>query len=379
MKVLFACGGTAGHINPAIAVATELRRRVPDCEILFVGNPDGMEATLVPQAGFCFAPFRSLGIQRRLTWSNIKLNAKSVCLLATARARANKLLREFAPDVVMGTGSYISAPILLAAAAMHIPCMTHEANALPGVSNRMVAQKVDKFLIAVPEAEKSLPPRPDYIVTGNPVRPEILAADRKAARARLGVLPEQVCLLSFGGSLGAQTINEAVADLMAWHVPEGRLHHIHATGRYGVELLPRLLRQKGVAFENNPNLDIRDYIHDMPDCLAAADLVIARAGAMTLAELTAVGRASVLIPSPNVAENHQYHNAMVLANHHAAVVIEEKELTGEKLVETVRTLTADPEKLRELGLAAKALGVPDACGHITDELQKLYAERKNKR
>ena len=143
--------------------------------------------------------------------------------------------------------------------------------------------------------------------------------------------------------------------------------------------MPRLLQQKGVAFENNPNLDIRDYIHDMPDCLAAADLVIARAGAMTLAELTAVGRASVLIPSPNVAENHQYHNAMVLANHHAAVVIEEKELTGEKLVETVRTLTADPEKLRELGLAAKALGVPDACGHITDELQKLYAERKNKR
>ena len=158
MKVLFACGGTAGHINPAIAVATELRRRVPDCEILFVGNPDGMEATLVPRAGFRFAPFRSLGIQRRLTWSNIKLNAKSICLLATARARANKLLREFAPDVVMGTGSYISAPILLAAAAMHIPCMTHEANALPGVSNRMVAQKVDKFLIAVPHSRKNQRP-----------------------------------------------------------------------------------------------------------------------------------------------------------------------------------------------------------------------------
>ena len=332
MKVLFACGGTAGHINPALAVATELRRRVPECEILFVGNPDGMEATLVPRAGFDFAPFRSMGIQRRLNWNNIKRNVKSVCLLMTARSRANKILRSFAPDVVMGTGSYISAPILLAAAAMHIPCMTHEANALPGVSNRMVAQKVDKFLLAVPEAEKRLPPRPDYIVTGNPVRPEILSADREAARARLGIPSGQICLLSFGGSLGAQTVNEAIADLMAWHVPEGKLHHIHATGQYGVELLPELLRQKGVAFENNPNLDIREYIHDMPECLAAADLVIARAGAMTLAELTAVGRASVLIPSPNVAENHQYHNAMVLANHQAAVVIEEKDLTGEKLV-----------------------------------------------
>lgn len=160
MKVLFACGGTAGHINPALAVATELRRRVPDCEILFVGNPGGMEATLVPRAGFRFAPYRSMGIQRRFSWNNIKYNAKSVCLLVTARSRAKRILRDFAPDVVMGTGSYISAPILLAAAALHIPCMTHEANALPGVSNRMVAQKVDKFLLAVPEAEKHLPPAP---------------------------------------------------------------------------------------------------------------------------------------------------------------------------------------------------------------------------
>ena len=157
MKVLFACGGTAGHINPALAVATELRRRVPDCEILFVGNPGGMEATLVPRAGFRFAPYRSMGIQRRFSWNNIKYNAKSVCLLVTARSRAKRILRDFAPDVVMGTGSYISAPILLAAAALRIPCMTHEANALPGVSNRMVAQKVDKFLLAVPEAEKHLP------------------------------------------------------------------------------------------------------------------------------------------------------------------------------------------------------------------------------
>ena len=376
MKVLFACGGTAGHINPARAVATELRQRVPECRILFVGNPDAMEATLVPRAGFDFAPFRSLGIQRRLTWRNIRYNCQSVCLLMTARRRAGRLLREFAPDVVFGTGSYISAPILLEATRQGIPCMTHEANALPGVSNRMVAKKVDRFLLAVPEAEKRLPPRGDYIVTGNPVRPEVLAADREAARARLGVAPGQICLLSFGGSLGAQTVNEAVADLMAWHVPEGRLHHIHATGRYGVELLPRLLQEKGVAYQNNPNLDIREYIHDMPDCLAASDLVIARAGAMTLAELTAVGRASVLIPSPNVAENHQYHNAMVLADHHAAVVIEEKDLTGEMLVKTVKELTEDPGRLRRLGRAAAELGVPNACRNITEELLKLYQSRK---
>ena len=371
MKVLFACGGTAGHINPALAVATELRRRVPDCEILFVGNPDGMEATLVPRAGFRFAPYRSMGIQRRFSWNNIKYNAKSVCLLVTARSRAKRILRDFAPDVVMGTGSYISAPILLAAAALRVPCMPHEANALPGVSTRRVAQKVDKFLLAVPEAEKHLPQRQDYIVTGNPVRPEILAADRAAARARLGVRPGQLCLLSFGGSLGAQTINEAVAALMAWHVPEGKLHHIHATGRYGVELLPRLLREKGVAYENNPNLDIREYIHDMPDCLAAADLVIARAGAITLAELTAVGRASVLIPSPNVAENHQYHNAMQLQKLGAAVVVEEKELTGEKLIGIVDKLTKDPAELMLMGAKARALAQPDSLDKICENLDRL--------
>ena len=377
MKVLFACGGTAGHINPALAVATELRRRVPDCEILFVGNPGGMEATLVPRAGFRFAPYRSMGIQRRFSWNNIKYNAKSVCLLVTARSRAKRILRDFAPDVVMGTGSYISAPILLAAAALHIPCMTHEANALPGVSNRMVAQKVDKFLLAVPEAEKHLPPRPDYIVTGNPVRPEILSADRETARTRLGVRPGQLCLLSFGGSLGAQTVNEAIADVMAWHVPEGKLHHIHATGRYGVELLPRLLREKGVAYENNPNLDIREYIHDMPDCLAAADLVIARAGAITLAELTAVGRASVLIPSPNVAEDHQTKNAMALSEKGAALLIPDSEAVA-RLIDTAMDIVRNDVLLEKMQQRILSLAQRDSAARIADIILEIVAEKKSK-
>lgn len=378
MKILFACGGTAGHINPALAVASLVRRDHPEAEILFAGNPQGMEARLIPEAGFSFAPFKAMGIQRQLSWNNIKYNARSVCLLLTVRGRAKKLLRAFSPDLVFGTGSYISAPILLEAAHLGIKTMTHEANALPGVSNRMVAEKVSRFLLAVPEAEKHLPPRKDYIVTGNPVRPEVLAASRAEARARLCIAPEQLCLLSFGGSLGAQTINRAIAGLMAWHVPAGKIHHIHATGSYGVTLFPQLLREKGVAFEGNPNLDIREYINDMPDCLAATDLVIARSGAMTLAELEAVGRASVLIPSPNVAENHQYHNAMVLSNHHAAVVIEEKDLTGEKLVEEVATLTGHPEILRELGQNARAIAMPDAGETIVQELYRLYEEKTEK-
>lgn len=378
MKILFACGGTAGHINPALAVATLVRRDHPEADILFAGNPDGMEARLVPQAGFRFLPFRSMGIQRQLSWNNIKYNARSLCLLATVRGRAAKLLRSFQPDIVFGTGSYISAPILMEAAHLGYKTMTHEANALAGVSNRMVAEKVDRFLIAVEEAKTHLPPRKDYVVTGNPVRPEVLTADRGTARQKLRIPPEQLCLLSFGGSLGAQTINRAIADLMAWHAPSGKIHHIHATGSFGVELLPQLLREKKVPFEGNPNFDIREYINDMPDCLAAADLVIARAGAMTLAELEAAGRASVLIPSPNVAENHQYHNAMVLANHNAAIVIEEKDLTGDTLVETVSALVQDTQRLRQLGANARSIAVLDSNERIVRELYALYDGKKEK-
>ena len=376
MKVLFACGGTAGHINPALAVATELRRRVPDCEILFVGNPGGMEATLVPRAGFRFAPYRSMGIQRRFSWNNIKYNAKSVCLLVTARSRAKRILRDFAPDVVMGTGSYISAPILLAAAALHIPCMTHEANALPGVSNRMVAQKVDKFLLAVPEAEKHLPPRPDYIVTGNPVRPEILSADRETARTRLGVRPGQLCLLSFGGSLGAQTVNEAIADVMAWHVPEGKLHHIHATGSFGKEWMPKRVMDNGVDWKNCPALDIREYIYDMPTVMAAADIVIGRAGSATCNEIGASGTPCILIPSPNVTNNHQEKNARVLEAAGGAVVVLEKDCTPGKLYELIRSLLADEDRRREMSRKLHTMVRLDSAERICDIVEQLTQSEK---
>lgn len=373
MKILFACGGTAGHINPGLAIAAAIRRRHPDAAIRFAGNPDGMEARLVPKAGFEFVPFKAMGIQRRLTPYNIYRNVKSAFLLVTAESRAKKVIRAFSPDLVVGTGGYVSGPILLVAAKMGIPTATHEQNAFPGVTTKLLAKRVDKVLLAVAKAEEYLPPeaKGKWVVTGNPVRPEILTARREEARRLLGVPEGKICLLSFGGSLGAQRVNEAVADVMAWHRGTGNIHHIHATGQYGTELLPRLLREKGVSWEGNPGLDIREYIDDMPNCLAAADLVICRAGASTLSELEAAGRASVLIPSPNVAENHQYHNAMVLQNAGAAVVLEEKDLTGEALVKLVRELTADPARLAELGANAKKIAALNAVETIADEALAL--------
>ena len=373
MKVLFACGGTAGHINPGLSIAAALGSRCPDIQIRFAGNPDGMEARLVPGAGFEFVPFRAMGIQRRLTPYNIYRNAKSVCLLLTAQARAKKVIRAFEPDLVVGTGGYVSGPILLTAAKIGIPTATHEQNAFPGVTTKLLAKQVDKVLLAVEKAKEYLPKEAagKCIVTGNPVRPEIRTERREEARRKCGVPEGKLCILSFGGSLGAQRVNEAVADVMAWHIKEGKLHHIHATGQYGVELLPRLLQERKVPYSDNPCLDIREYIDDMPACLAAADLVICRAGASTLSELAAAGRASILIPSPNVAENHQYHNAMVLQNAGAAVVLQEKELTGEALVKLVKELTQDPARLRRLGENAKKIAAPRAVEEIAAQLLAL--------
>ena len=375
MRILFACGGTAGHINPAIAVANHIKERRPETEILFAGNPDGMEARLVPQAGYGFAPIKVLGIQRRLSLANLKNNVKALWYLAGSGARAAKIIKDFAPDVVFGTGGYVSGPVLRKASQLGYKTIAMENNAYPGVTTKLLARYVDKMLLAVEECKEHLPPDKDYVVTGNPVRDGILTAGRSAAREFYGV-GDRVCIVSFGGSLGAQRLNEAVADLMAWHLKEGKnFLHIHASGSYyKPEEYIEMLRERGVNAGEHKNLILREYINDMPRCLAAADLVICRAGAMTLAELEAAGRASVLIPSPNVAENHQYHNAMVLVEHGAAAVIEEKELSGRLLCETVEALSRDPSKLRELGENARKLAVLDANDRICSEIYAMAAK-----
>ena len=287
--------------------------------------------------------------------------------------RGVEIMRQFQPDVVVGTGGYVSGPVLRQAARMGFRTVTHESNAYPGMTTRLIAKTADKVLLAVPEAAAHLECRREPIVTGSPVREEILFADRAAAREKLGV-GDRVCILSFGGSLGAERINRAMAEVVAHFAPTGRTHHIHATGAYGTELFPECLRELGADITGDPHMDIREYIRDMADCLAAADLVICRSGAMTLTELEAAGRASILIPSPNVAENHQYHNAMVLAEHGAAVVIEEKDLTGERLCQTIEELLSDPAHLTELGKKAASLARLDANERISREILELAQE-----
>lgn len=371
MKILIAAGGTAGHINPALAIADALKVACPDAEIHFAGRRKGMEYGLVKKAGYPFHHIEVNGIQRKLTPKNIVRNIEAVYHLALSAPRAKRLIRQVQPDLVIGCGGYVSGPVVRIAAKMGIKTAIHEQNAFPGVTNKLLARDVDVVFAAVPAAVEKLGAPQKTMVVGNPVRPEIFEQDRAVARAMLGA-GDRTVILSFGGSLGARRINEVVAELVAWEQKNHKnVLHVHATGSRGVALFQRLGMERG--FAPGQSLVVKEYIDNMPQMLAAADLVISRAGALTLAELEAVGRAAVLIPSPNVAENHQYYNALELQKAGAARVIEEKDLTGKVLIDTVQQMIADPGELVAQGKLAKALSEPKSLEKITEKLLQLVA------
>lgn len=369
MKILLAGGGTAGHINPALAIAGYIREKRPDTEFLFIGNKDGMEQRLVPQAGFKIESIIISGFKRSFSPKNMLENVKTVKRTFSSSNKAKKIISEFKPDICIGTGGYVSGPVIRTAAKMGIPCIIHEQNAFPGVTNKMLAKSVKKVMLAVPDAKKYFE-KADVVITGNPVRGEILTADKEKSRQMLG-LDSRPVILSFGGSLGARKINEAVADLVARSGKDGRYQHIHAYGSYG-EWFPSLVKDKGTDIEKCDNLDVRPYIDNMSVCMAAADLVICRAGAITLSEIQAMGKPAILIPSPNVAENHQYHNAMALVNRGAAQIIEESQLSGELLMKKADKMLIDPENLDKISENSKKMAIIDANERIYSVVKKFW-------
>ena len=374
MRVLFAGGGTAGHINPALAIAGYLREKQPDAEILFIGNRGGMEEKLVPKAGFAMKTIVISGFQRKMTPKAIAHNVKTLTRVVTSSHQARRIIRDFAPDLCVGTGGYVSGPVVRTAMKLGIPAVIHEQNAYPGVTNKMLSADAARVMMAVSDAEKYMKPGARCVLTGNPIRPEILREERAAARKKLGV-DDRPLILSFGGSLGARKVNEAVADLMTHTIPGGNFQHIHGYGQYS-RWMPDLLREKGIDPDKTPQLDLREYIHDMPVCLAAADLVISRAGAMTLSEIQATGKGSILIPSPNVAENHQFHNAMALVNRGAAEIVEEKDLTGDVLWEKVQKIFAAPGGAAALGENAAKMAIRDANERIYRVMMEVLQEKR---
>lgn len=364
-RIVIATGGTGGHINPGLAVAGYIREKYPDAEILFIGTAVKMEAQLVPAAGYDFKTIDIQGFSRDITPAGIAKNIQTVMKLVKSSSQAKKILSEFKPDVVIGFGGYVSGPVLKTAVSMGIPTAVHEQNAFPGVTNKSLAKKVDRVMLTSAEAEKYMKPKNPCVVTGLPVRGEMISADREISRAELKV-DDRPVILSMGGSLGARVINEAVTQLIAQRADRKNCYFLHATGKAGVGMFDVLRNEKNIDLDKNKHIMLREYIDDMYRCMAAADLVICRAGASSLSEIQAMGKPSILVPYPYAAENHQYHNAMALVKNNAAILIEEKDFTGERLIKEVDDLLANPERLRTIGENAAKMAIYDATERIVD-------------
>ena len=355
MNYLFACGGTAGHINPALAVADRLLKLDPEGKVLFVGTPDRMESELVPRAGYDFKGIEVSSFSRQMNLEGLKFNAKSLKHVLSATGKAKKIVKDFKPDIAIGTGGYVCYPVLKAAAALNVPTLVHESNAVPGLTTKMLIADVDRILVGF-EASRAHygDPRKVY-VTGTPVRGEFSALSKSEAKAKLGIPVSEPLVVSVWGSLGARVMNERMAELIALAGEHPGFRLIHSAGKNGYEKFVENLKSQGVEDPAKRGADVRPYIYDMPTVMAAADLVLCRAGASTLAELTYLGKPAVLVPSPNVTNNHQERNARVLEQAGGARVLSSRN-DRVRLLQSIRVLATDPAKLsgRRRGTCAAA-------------------------
>ncbi len=371
MNVIFTCGGTGGHINPAIAVANILRERHPDCRILFIGAKGHMEEQLVPNAGFELKCLQISGMSRGKSLGAIMKNVRAVSQTVKAVSQCKRIIREFGADVIIGTGGYACYPALKAGTMLKIPTCVHESNAMPGLTTRMLADKVTRMLICFPESARHYK-HPEKVETvGMPIRREFIYTDRLEARKELCIGDKPLVVSAFG-SLGAKKMNETVAGMLALEKEEGfPFHHIHATGKFGWEWMPDKVKEYAIAVENCPDLDMREYIYNMPTVMAAADVIISRAGASSCNEIAASGTPAILIPSPNVTDNHQEKNARVLSDRGGAVLLLEKDCTAQTLYDTVKALLADPARRERMSTVLRGSVILDSAERICDILEEL--------
>ena len=371
MNVIFTCGGTAGHINPAIAVANILKQRKPDCKILFIGAEGHMEEKLVPAAGYELITLPGSGLSRKLNLAGIKKNINAVKCVVNAVTKCKKIIRDFDADVIVGTGGYASFPAIYAGAKLGVPTVVHESNALPGLTTKMAASVATKVLVCFEESVKHYKHPEAVEVVGMPVRQEFITTGKTEAKKMLGLEDVQVVVSAFG-SQGAKVMNQNVAGIFALEQEDGfPFHHIHAVGSFGWGWMPDLVKEKGVDYENCASIDMREYIYDMPTVMAAADVVIGRAGSATCNEIATTGTPCILIPSPNVTGNHQEKNARVLEAAGGAVVILEKDCTPEVLYAEVQGLLVDEQRREQMAKALRGLVKIDSAERICDIVEEL--------
>jgi UDP-N-acetylglucosamine--N-acetylmuramyl-(pentapeptide) pyrophosphoryl-undecaprenol N-acetylglucosamine transferase len=372
MKILFTCGGTAGHINPAVALARLFQQRHPGTEILFVGADGGMETQLVPREGYPIQTVTISSFYRSLSCASIKHNLKTLRNLSRSKGQAKAILDEFQPDLVVGTGGYASYPVVREAARRGIPTAVHESNACPGLTTKTLSKCVDKVMVGFEESRQYYPKPENVVVTGTPVRGDFFSLTREEARAKLGITDNRPVVLTSWGSLGAQVMNEQMVDFVEMECRDGEpFHHIYGVGKRYYPRVTQSIAAKGIDLSEHPAVDVREYIYDMAVVMAAADVTISRAGASTISEITALAKPSILVPSPNVTNHHQEKNARMLESHGGAVVLLEENSSGQLLYDTTRQLLADKNKLESMANGLREMQTGDANELIYETLLSL--------
>ena len=364
-RVIFTCGGTAGHVNPAIALAQLMAKKDPETEFLFVGAERGLEKDLVPQAGYAFRTVHISNFHRSFKPKEIGHNVVSLYnMLARSPREAREILKDFQPDVVIGTGGYASFPMVKAAAKAGIPTVVHESNMVPGLTTQMLEPFADRVLVGFESCRQHYK-RPDkVVVTGTPVRGDFFSLTQAEAKKKLGVEDGRPLVVSFWGSLGASGMNRQMAEMLALEAAKEPFHHIHGAGKSGYPGVLNLLKEKGVELEEHPSLQVREYIYDMATAMRAADLVLCRAGASTISELTALGVPALIVPSPYVTNNHQEKNARALETAGAAAVLTEPEATGQTMFRETCAILRDATRLASMRKSMASLGIRDATERI---------------
>ena len=369
MKVVIAAAGTGGHINPGIAIANKVKEEEKDSKIIFIGTSRGLENDLVPRAGYELKTVNAYGIERKLTLSNFKR------LYHTFRSinEAKQILKEFKPDVVVGTGGYICMPVVLAAKKLNIPCLLHESNAFPGVAVKVLAKKTDAILVGFEDAKARIKNAKKVVVTGNPtkIKKLNLTEDKqKEIKNSLGFKElEKPVVLAFGGSQGAQSINKSLIEIIKNKKNEN-YSIMWAAGPSQYDEIKQELEDDNINIENIPNVKIVPYIYNMEEVINAVDLVVCRSGAMTITEVSIVGKPAIFIPFPFATENHQEYNARVLEKLDAARIILDKELTADKLHNQICDIVLNKERINHMSQNANKA----AAENVED---KIYEEMKS--
>ncbi|OPA78466.1 undecaprenyldiphospho-muramoylpentapeptide beta-N-acetylglucosaminyltransferase [Paenibacillus selenitireducens] len=370
MRVVLSGGGTGGHIYPAVAIARQCQTEHPDTQILYIGTTKGLESTLIPKENIPFEAIEITGFRRKLSMENVK----TVVRFLKGVSRSKKILKEFKPDVVIGTGGYVCGPVVYAASKLGIPTMIHEQNAIPGLTNNFLSRYADTVALSFKESQNQFKQAKHVLFTGNPRATAVYHADRKKGYASLGIPEGSRIVLIVGGSRGAKAINEAMMGMASHLTRLPDVYFVYVTGEsYYANTLEKI--QQTV----NPmpkRLQILPYLHNMPDVLAATSLVIGRSGASSLAEMTSLGIPSILIPSPNVTNNHQEANARSLERANAAEVILERELEGSKLFALVENIMNDHARWDKMSEAARTLGQPDSAERIVQEMIRLTEQNR---